>query len=54
MNVLLNIRANRVATGFAEKGNLDEVDATARYISTRKEAHDALDKVLNALGLEDE
>lgn len=51
MNVHIQIIAHRANITYAEMGNVDQVDVTARHVEGRKAAHMALDKVLDALGV---
>ena len=53
MNINLKIIAHRSSTTYAEQGNVDEVEVSCRYAQSRADAHKALDKVLDALGMED-
>jgi len=52
--IRLRIEASNVSAMRPKSGSVDSMDAVAGYLSTRKEAHAALDKVLDALGVEDE
>lgn len=54
MTFMLNIRGNNVSSSFAGNGDADKVEVTGRYVSKRDEAHLLLDRVLDALGVEED